>query len=264
MTDMWIPPAFIFLFGALITLFLKGTVKQAWLLFVPATALYYVYKMPMDAACVLPIFQHHVQLLAVDKLSKVFAYVFCIAAFGSFLFALHIRGRFEHVSALVYVGSALGVVFSRDFISLYIFWEFMAVASTMLILARNTQRSLDAGYRYILVHIVGGLLLLAGLLLHYGHTGSLDIMRLTEQTPASWLILVGFLLNAAVPPLSAWLSDAYPEGTATGSVFLSAFTTKNCGLHVDSGVSRLGYSYLAGSVYDNLRHYLRHHGKRQP
>jgi multicomponent Na+:H+ antiporter subunit D len=44
---------------------------------------------------------------------------------------------------------------------------------------------------------------------------------------ASTLILVAFLLNAAVPPFGAWLPDAYPEATATGAVFLTAFTTKS-------------------------------------
>ena len=41
-----------------------------------------------------------------------------------------------------------------------------------------------------------------------------------------YLILIGILVNAAAPPLSAWLADAYPESSPTGSVFLSAFTTK--------------------------------------
>ena len=41
------------------------------------------------------------------------------------------------------------------------------------------------------------------------------------------LILVAFLLNAAVPPLGAWLPDAYPEATVTGAVFMTAFTTKS-------------------------------------
>jgi multicomponent Na+:H+ antiporter subunit D len=41
------------------------------------------------------------------------------------------------------------------------------------------------------------------------------------------LILVAFLIDAAVPPLGAWLPDAYPEASATGAVFLTAFTTKS-------------------------------------
>ena len=42
----------------------------------------------------------------------------------------------------------------------------------------------------------------------------------------TWMMLIGILINAAAPPVSAWLSDAYPESSPTGSVFLSAFTTK--------------------------------------
>lgn len=226
MTSSWIPPAFIFLFGALVALVLKGRVKQAWLLFVPVAGFAYVHYLPTEASFSLSVLQYHVDLLQVDRLSKVFGYIFCIAAFGSFLFALHVKGNVEHISALIYVGSALGVVFSGDFISLYIFWEFMAVASVMLIWARRTKKALDAGYRYVLVHIFGGLILLAGLLLLYYDGNPLTVQALKGKTLATWLILLGFMLNAAVPPLSAWLSDAYPESTATGGVFLSAFTTK--------------------------------------
>ena len=62
-----------------------------------------------------------------------------------------------------------------------------------------------------------------------GRTGSLVFSDLTPQagTAAFWLLLVAFLLNAAVPPLGAWLPDAYPEATVTGAVFLTAFTTKS-------------------------------------
>jgi len=226
MMNNWIPPFLIFFLGALATLFLKGRAKQLVLLLVPAGGFFYLTQLPADASFTLSALQYQVHFLHVDKLAKVFGYIFCIAAFGSFLFALHVKGRLEHVSALIYVGSALGVVFSADYISLYIFWELMAVASVMLIWARNTKISLEAGFRYVLVHIFGGLLLLAGVLMHFHDTGSVAVTALHDKTLASWLILLGFLLNAAVPPLSAWLSDAYPESTATGGVFMSAFTTK--------------------------------------
>ncbi len=226
MTGSLLIPAFIFFIGALILLAVRGKAKQLLILAIPVIGFLFIARLSPEATLTLPFLQYELNPLHVDKLSKVFGYIFCIAAFGSFLFALHIEGKLEHLSALVYVGSALGVVFAGDFFTLYIFWEFMAVASVMLIWARKTKRALDAGYRYVLVHIVGGLILLAGILLHVHETGSLEVGRIQTQNISSWLILIGFMLNAAVPPLSAWLSDAYPEGTATGSVFLSAFTTK--------------------------------------
>ena len=226
MTGSLLIPAFVFFIGALVLLAVRGKAKQILILAVPIIGFLYIARLNPDATVALHFLQYELNPLHVDKLSKVFGYIFCIAAFGSFLFALHIEGKLEHLAALVYVGSALGVVFAGDFFTLYIFWEFMAVSSVMLIWARKTKRSLDAGFRYILVHIVGGLVLLAGILLHVHETGSLAVGRIESQSISSWLILIGFMLNAAVPPLSAWLSDAYPEGTATGSVFLSAFTTK--------------------------------------
>jgi multicomponent Na+:H+ antiporter subunit D len=58
------------------------------------------------------------------------------------------------------------------------------------------------------------------------HTGSIDVQPMLATNFDTWMILLGILINAAAPPLSAWLSDAYPESSPTGSVFLSAFTTK--------------------------------------
>ena len=86
-----------------------------------------------------------------------------------------------------------------------------------------------AGFRYLLVHVVGGLILLAGIVLHGSQTGSLAFGDMGASFGgAAWaLILVAFLLNAAVPPLGAWLPDAYPEATVTGAVFMTAFTTKS-------------------------------------
>jgi len=57
-------------------------------------------------------------------------------------------------------------------------------------------------------------------------TGSIDVQAMRAVDFVSWMILIGLLINAAAPPVSAWLSDAYPEATSTGAVFLSAFTTK--------------------------------------
>jgi multicomponent Na+:H+ antiporter subunit D len=126
---------------------------------------------------------------------------------------------------MIYVGSALGVVFSGDYLSLFFFWEIMAISSVMLVLFRRREASTRAGYRYLLVHIAGGCLLLGGIVAQWAATGSLVFQR-PEAGIGFWLIMVGFALNAAVPPLHAWLTDAYPEGTVTGSVFMTAFTTK--------------------------------------
>jgi multicomponent Na+:H+ antiporter subunit D len=165
----------------------------------------------------------------VDRLSLVFSYVFSIMAIIGMVYALHVKDDPQHVAALTYVGSALGVTFAGDFLSLYVFWELMAISSVLLVFRRCEPSAVAAGFRYLMVHIFGGLLLLAGILLHWSQTGSLAFgdMRSNAGGMAWALILAAFLLNAAVPPLGAWLPDAYPEATVTGAVFMTAFTTKS-------------------------------------
>jgi len=162
-----------------------------------------------------------------DKLSLIFGYIGTLITVIGVLFALKVEDDLQHMAAFLYAGSALGVTFAGDFFSLYIFWELMAVASTFLILARRTKESQGAAFRYILVHIVGGLLLLAGIVMAVHETGTIEFSYIGLGGAASWLIFLGIAVNAAIPPLHPWLKDAYPEATVTGAVFLSALTTKS-------------------------------------
>ena len=162
-------------------------------------------------------------------LSLVFSYVFSLMAVIGIIYALHVKDNVQHVAALVYVGSALGVTFAGDFLTLFIFWEFMAFSSVFLVWSSKTQNAINAGFRYLLVHIFGGLCLLGGIIIHSADTGSMAFNSLMahQGSIAFYLIMAGFILNAAVPPLGAWLPDAYPEATVTGAVFMTAFTTKS-------------------------------------
>jgi multicomponent Na+:H+ antiporter subunit D len=76
------------------------------------------------------------------------------------------------------------------------------------------------------MHLLGGVILKVGIEGVMVHTGSIDVQPMLATNFDTWMILIGILINAAAPPVSAWLSDAYPESSPTGSVFLSAFTTK--------------------------------------
>ena len=157
-------------------------------------------------------------MLRVDSTSKAFGYIFTISAFGAFIFSWSERCRLQNTAALVYIGSALGVVFAGDMITWYLFWEMMAVSSTFLVLARNTEASRLAAQRYILVHLAGGLVLLAGILMAVNSTGSIafTLENIHQNSTAKWLILIGVLINAAAVPFSSWLPDAYPESTVFG------------------------------------------------
>ena len=164
----------------------------------------------------------------VDSLTRVFLHVFTLMAIIGCVYGLHVKETGQHIAAFLYVAGSLGVTLCGDYLTLFIFWELMAVASTFLIWYRKKKRSVQAGYRYLLVHVAGGLILLAGIFLRYKNVHDLSFVRIAAQgaSTADYLIMIGFMLNAAVPPIHAWLPDAYPEASVTGAVFMCAFTTK--------------------------------------
>ncbi|MFP4167875.1 MAG: Na(+)/H(+) antiporter subunit D [Desulfonatronovibrionaceae bacterium] len=192
----------------------------------------------------------HLTLGRVDKLSIVFAHVFALQAIIGFIYAWHIRDRGQHVAAALYIAGAFGSTFAGDFLTLFIFWELMAVSSTFLIWLNRRKKSVDAGFRYFLFHTLGGLFLLAGILLKYKATGSFAFQPVVPAGAAwaDYLILLGFAVNAAVIPLHAWLPDAYPEATITGAVFLSAFTTKTAVYVLARGFAGFPVLAVAGTV----------------
>lgn len=220
------PPPAMLIIGALLVPFLRGKAKSWYVIVLPAAAFVLIFQLDFGVSWNVYFFGFDLTFLRVDKLSKVFGYIFTINAVAAFVYAFHLKDNTQHMAALFYIGSSLGVVFAGDVVSLYFFWEAMAVASTFLILARKTAKAQAAGMRYILVHIFGGLCLLAGIIMHITQTGSVAFNPMTDRNWATYLILAGILVNAAAPPVSAWLSDAYPESTVTGGVILSAYTTK--------------------------------------
>ena len=222
-----IPPAAIFIVGALFVPFIKGKLKSAYMLLLPILAFAVLVKMPEGTHWVINFLDYQLIFGKVDKLSLIFGYIFTLVSFIAILYALKVDDDLQHISALLYAGGALGVVFSGDLLSLYIFWELLAISSTFLILARRTKTSQAAAYRYILVHIFGGLCLLAGIVIYIKSTGSLGFGYIGLGGIGSWLIFIGIALNAAIPPLHPWLQDAYPEATVTGAIFMSALTTKS-------------------------------------
>lgn len=229
MTLEWVHPGLVLILGAWVLPFLKGQLKRAAMLILPAAALAACVRMSPGTYGEASFLGQNLVFGRVDELSLVFSYVFSIMALLGMVYSLHVDDDYQHVTALTYAGGALGVTFAGDFLSLYIFWELMAVSSALLVWWRREASAVAAGFRYLLVHVVGGLFLLAGIVLHWSQTGSLafgDMGAFSDGT--AWaLILVAFLLNAAVPPLGAWLPDAYPEATVTGAVFMTAFTTKS-------------------------------------
>jgi multicomponent Na+:H+ antiporter subunit D len=229
MTLEWVHPGLLLILGAWTLPFLKGRAKRLAMLLLPAVAVTVCLRMTPGIYGEVSFLGLDLVFGRADRLSLIFSYVFSIMAFLGMVYALHVKDDVQQVAALTYAGAALGVTFAGDLVSLALFWELLAVSSVLLIWRRREAAAVAAGFRYLLVHVFGGLLLLAGIVLHWSQTGSLAFVPMEPSAGgAAWaLILVAFLLNAAVPPLGAWLPDAYPEATVTGAVFMTAFTTKS-------------------------------------
>ena len=228
MNSFWIHPSLILLLGALLLPAIPARLKKAYLLLIPL--LVFARTLSLAAGSF-----GHIQFLdwelvfgRVDKLSLVFGYIMSLMCILGTLYGLHVKEEVQHIAAWVYVAGSIGAIYAGDFLTLFLFWELMAFASVFLIWFRRRPESMAAGLRYLLVHVTGGLALLAGMVIHCRTTGSwaFDALDVRHPTTAAYLILTGFILNAAVPPLHAWLPDAYGEATFNGSVFMCAFTTK--------------------------------------
>ena len=218
------PPALLLIIGAFLVPLLPARIKSIVLLGLPLLALVWIWSLPINSLEITVADGAH--RFNLFMLGRLFATVFAILSFVGNLFALRHARTLEFSAGLFYAGSAIGVVLSTNFMSLLIFWELMVLGSTLIIFAAGTPAATAAGIRYFIIHALSGVLLLTGVVGLFVNTGDLTLRALTTDTVYAWLILASFLINAGAPPLSAWISDAYPEASASGTVYLSAFTTK--------------------------------------
>ena len=226
--ETWIasvPPGLLLILAGVLLPATRGQLRSALLLLTPLAVLAWVWVLPDGTGETFVWLGLELAPVHVDALSRLFATVFTIVGFAAALFALRQERTAELASALVYAGASVGVIFAGDLITLFVFWEIMAVASAMVILAGGPAAR-SAAQRYIVIHLFGGVLLMAGIAGQVAATGSTAFDLFSGDSVARWLILAGVLLNAGAPPLSSWLPDAYPRASWSGTIFLSAFTTK--------------------------------------
>jgi len=221
-----LPPAAVMILGSLAVPLLRGRIQKAYILALPVLGFLYLLRVGQGEFGQITVFSYDLTLVRIDGLSRLFGYLFHLAAFIGLIFSLRVKGSLEHVAALMYAGAAVGAVAAGDLITLFVFWELLAVSSTFLIWARGTERSYRAGMRYLIVQVTSGVLLLAGIIIHYHESGSLAFNHLGIETLGPQLIFIAVGIKCAFPLLHNWLTDAYPEATVGGTVFLSAFTTK--------------------------------------
>ena len=167
------------------------------------------------------------ELMHVDQLARIFVIVFSFTSLMAGIYTLNTKNKWETVAEAVYAGSSISVVLAGDYITMIIFWELMALSSWLIVMSNRTLASRRAGFRYLLMHMFGGNMLLAGVILKVSQ-GSLAISSLAAgaHDAAYWLFLIGVGVNAVLPPFNSWIADAYPEATIGGTVYMGSYTTK--------------------------------------
>ncbi|MGB1843823.1 MAG: Na(+)/H(+) antiporter subunit D [Thalassobaculaceae bacterium] len=213
--------------GALIAVLLPQTLSRWFAVILPVFLIAFLFSLNLDNYGTISFFDYRLETFRLDALSRVFGLIFLIASALGNLYALGDDvDKLQRSAALAYAGGAIAAVFAGDLITLFIFFEVAAVASVFLIWARRTERAFAAGMRYLIFQIGAGVILLAGLLIHFSVTGSIDFDKLGLEAPGGILILIAFGIKSAFPLVHNWLQDAYPEATISGTVILSGFTTK--------------------------------------
>ena len=221
-----LPPGLLLIIGGVIVPLIPRVLRNAYMLALPIIGFWGLLIIPEGVHFSFDIFGYTLSPVRVDSLSLLFGYIFHIAAAISIIFAFHIKDAVQQMAGLIYAGAAIGGAFAGDLITLFVYWEGTAIASVFLIWSSRTEAAYRTGMRYLIIQVGSGVLLLAGAIIHFKEAGSLDFtkMGLTGLGPA--LIFIAFGIKAAFPLLHNWLQDAYPQATVTGTVFLSAFTTK--------------------------------------
>jgi multicomponent Na+:H+ antiporter subunit D len=224
MLEFW--PALPLLLGAALVAFSRGPLRALVMLSAPLAGAWGVYQLEPGTVVELQMLGMQLTPVRVDALSILFGYLFHLAAFIGVIYSLHLKDPMQDVAALAYAGSAVGAVFAGDLLTLFVFWELLAVTSVFLVWARRSQRSLATGMRYLVMQVGSGVLLLAGAIWYASAGNGLSFDFIGLDAPGGWLIFLAFGIKAAFPLLHGWLTDAYPEATPTGTVFLTGFTTK--------------------------------------
>ena len=167
---------------------------------------------------------HFRLLLTINPLSWFFALMLSMVSALGIIYAAGFRKSSERDNAfyalsLVLMGAMLGVVFSGDMLSFFIFWEIMTLSS-YLITTLAGKRAYRASLNYMIISTAGAYSMLIGMTMIYVRYGTLEFWRLSALLPGAnalflievlTLIGVGFAVKAALIPFYVWAPPAYSE-----------------------------------------------------
>lgn len=217
----YLHPGLLLIIAALPIPWLHDRLRELWVVLFPIVALYLVWQWPQGHYLQFKYLDYELSLIVVDHLSRVFALVFALFTALAMLFVCRHADWRESRAGLFCAGSALGVVFAGDLITLFIFWVMLALGGALLIRAHDTNTARITGQRYLYLHLCGCALLLTGIIGHVDFNGSVDFAAMTPDTVTHGFMLAGFLLGVAAVPVSFWLPAASAQASSRGAILMS-------------------------------------------
>lgn len=176
-----------------------------------------------------------------------FSALYClIAAFTWLMVTLLSREYIAHLidpgryyfCFLLTLSAVIGIFMAADFFTLFMFFEMMSLVSFPLVAHDGEPASLRAAGTYLRVSVIGGLFIIAGMLILYKQIGSLTYYTVLTFAPytnqqmlltAGVFMLIGFGAVAGIYPLHTWLPGVYLAAPTPVSVLMSGILTK-CGI----------------------------------
>ena len=230
-----INPAVLLTLGAIVAAAIpnaQAALRRPVMLVAIAISFVQVVRLGLGEWGALELFGEPITMLRIDPLARMFALVFHLAAALNVIYAWHERDRSQDFATLAYPAAALGGVTAGDLVTLFVWWEMAAITSVFLIWAPGTRATFLAGMRYLVIQVLSGTLLLAGVVLVFRESGSLAFGEIGLRDDAGLIkasglvIFLAFGIKSAFPLFHNWVQDSYPKASFTGTIVLSIFTTK--------------------------------------
>ncbi|WP_224447246.1 Na(+)/H(+) antiporter subunit D [Haloprofundus salilacus] len=225
-----VPPFVYVLVAALLLPFVPRRVGHGLGVVATAVVVPIAFFAPEGVYWAVQLFGFDVVLFNIDAFSRLMGIIFGFIGAIAVLYSYASDASNKQTAyALSYAGTSIGAVFAGDWLTLVFFWELMAVTSTLLVWDYG-GKAVRAGFRYAVLHGIGGSLVLAAIVWHYAEVGSFLFSASTgivAGTPAILaLAAIGIGVNVGFVGLHAWLPDTYPRPHVAASVFLCVYTTK--------------------------------------
>ena len=253
-----LPPGPVLLGVAVLIALTSRRVGHALGVAVSGAAVAWAWTVPAGAHLQATFLGFDAVLLNVDEFSRLMGLIFGIIGVVAVLYSYASEAESVQTAfAFSYVATSFGAVFAGDWLTLLFFWELMAVTSTLLVWHYRGE-AVRAGFRYALLHGLGGTLLMAAVLGNYVAKGTFlfatvpggpETAGIVAGLPAA-LAAVGIGVNVGFIGLHAWLPDTYPRPHIAASVFLCVFTTKTgvYGMYRAFPDGHVAIAYMGGGM----------------